>query len=63
MLNNAITYHVHYNMSGFLFTITEFDILQLPFEPILRHTTVDRVTVYADECLSKSVRNIGCGGR
>lgn len=38
-------------MSGFLFTITELDTLQLQFNPPLWHTTVDYVTVYADECL------------
>lgn len=38
-------------MSGFLFTITELDTLQLQFNPTLWHTTVDHVTVYADECL------------
>ena len=38
-------------MSGFLFAITELDTLQLQFAPILWHTTVDHVTVYADERL------------
>lgn len=38
-------------MSGFLFAITELDNLQLQFNPPLWHTTVDHVTVYADECL------------
>ena len=36
-------------MSGFLFAITELDTLQLQFNPALWHTTVDHVTVYADE--------------
>lgn len=35
----------------FLFAITELDTLQLQFNPPLWHTTVDHVTVYADECL------------
>ena len=38
-------------MSGFLFAITELDTLQLQFNPPLWHTTVDHVTVYADERL------------
>ena len=38
-------------MSGFLFAITELDTLQLQFNPSLWHTTVDHVTVYADERL------------
>ena len=38
-------------MSGFLFAITELDTLQLQFNPPLRHTTVDHVTIYADERL------------
>lgn len=38
-------------MSGFLFAITELDTLQLQFNPALWHTTVDHVTVYADERL------------
>ena len=38
-------------MSGFLFAITELDNLQLQFNPALWHTTVDHVTVYADERL------------
>lgn len=38
-------------ISGFLFAITELDTLQLQFDPVLWHTTVDHVTVYADECL------------
>jgi len=44
-------------MSGFLFAITELDTLQLQFDPALWHTTVDHVTVYADECLSFHFRN------
>lgn len=44
-------------MSGFLFAITELDTLQLQFNPTLRHTTVDHVTVYADECLVFHFRN------
>ncbi len=46
-------------MSGFLFAITELDNLQLQFNPPLWHTTVDHVTVYADECLVFHFRN-GC---
>ena len=46
-------------MSGFLFIIAEFDTLQLQFDPILWHTTVDHVTVYADERLVFYFRN-GC---
>lgn len=38
-------------MSGFLFAITELDNLQLQFNPALWHTTIDHVTVYADERL------------
>lgn len=38
-------------MSGFLFAITELDNLQLQLNPPLWHTTVDHVTVHADECL------------
>ena len=38
-------------MSGFLFIIAELDTLQLQFDPVLWHTTVDHVTVYADERL------------
>jgi len=38
-------------MSRFLFAITELDTLQLQFDPVLWHSTVDHVTVYADECL------------
>ena len=48
-----------YVMSGFLFTITELDTLQLHFNPPLWHTTVDHVTVYADERLVFHFRN-GC---
>ena len=44
-------------MSGFLFAITELDTLQLRFDPVLWHTTVDHVTVYADECLEFHFRN------
>ena len=35
----------------FLFAITELDTLPLQINPPLWHTTVDHVTVYADECL------------
>ena len=38
-------------MSGFLFAITELDTLQLQFNQPLWHTTIDHVTVYADERL------------
>lgn len=38
-------------MSGFLFAITELDTLQLQLNQPLWHTTVDHVTVYADERL------------
>ena len=44
-------------MSGFLFAITELDTLQLQFNPTLWHTTVDYVTVYADERLEFHFRN------
>lgn len=44
-------------MSGFLFAITELDTLQLQFDPVLWHTTVDHVTVYADERLVLNFRN------
>ena len=44
-------------MSGFLFIIAELDTLQLQFAPILWHTTVDHVTVYADERLVFYFRN------
>ena len=46
-------------MSGFLFAITELDTLQLQFNPPLWHTTIDHVTVYADERLVFRFRN-GC---
>ena len=45
------------DMSGFLFIIAELDTLQLQFDPILWHTTVDHVTVYADERLVFYFRN------
>lgn len=44
-------------MSGFLFAITELDTLQLHFDPALWHTTVDHVTVYADERMAFCFRN------
>jgi len=44
-------------MSGFLFAITELDTLQLQFNPPLWHTTVDHVTIYADERLVFHFRN------
>ena len=44
-------------MSGFLFAITELDTLQLQFDPVLWHTTVDHVTVYADERLVFHFKN------
>ena len=44
-------------MSGFLFAITELDTLQLQFNPPLWHTTVDHVTVYADERLVFHFKN------
>lgn len=44
-------------MSGFLFAITELDTLQLQFNPPLWHTTVDYVTVYADEQLVFHFKN------
>ena len=44
-------------MSGFLFAITEFDTLQLRFDPALWHTTVDHVTVFADERLVFHFKN------
>ena len=44
-------------MSGFLFIIAELDTLQLQFDPVLWHTTVDHVTVYADERLVLNFRN------
>ena len=44
-------------MSGFLFAITELDTLQLQFSPPLWHTTVDHVTVYADERLVFHFKN------
>ena len=44
-------------MSGFLFIIAELDTLQLQFDPVLWHATVDHVTVYADERLVLNFRN------
>lgn len=44
-------------MSGFLFAITELDTLQLQFNPALWHTTVDHVTVFADERLVFHFKN------
>jgi len=44
-------------MSGFLFAITDLDNLQLQFNPPLWHTTVDHVTVYADERLVFHFKN------
>ena len=44
-------------MSGFLFVITELDNLQLQCNPPLWHTTVDHVTVYADERLVFHFKN------
>ena len=44
-------------MSGFLFAITELDTLQLQFNQPLWHTTVDHVTVYADERLVFHFKN------
>ena len=44
-------------MSGFLFAITELDTLQLQFNPALWHTTIDHVTVYADERLVFHFKN------
>ena len=44
-------------MSGFLFIIAGLDTLQLQFDPVLWHTTVDHVTVYADERLVLNFRN------
>ena len=44
-------------MSGFLFIIAELDTLQLQFDPALWHSTVDHVTVYADERLVFYFRN------
>lgn len=46
-------------MSRFLFAITELDTLQLQFNPTLWNTTIDHVTVYADERLMFHFRN-GC---
>ena len=44
-------------LGGFLFAIKEIDMLQLEFNPTLWHTTVDHVTVYADERLVFKFRN------
>ena len=44
-------------MSGFLFIIAELDTLQLQFDPALWHSTVDHVTVYADERLVFHFKN------
>lgn len=44
-------------MSGFLFAITELDNLQLQFNPALWHTTIDHLTVYADERLVFHFKN------
>lgn len=44
-------------MSGFLFAITELDTLQLQLNQPLWHTTVDHVTVYADERLVFHFKN------
>ena len=44
-------------ISGFLFAITELDTLQLQFDPVLWHTTIDHVTVYADERLVFQFKN------
>lgn len=44
-------------LGGFLFAIKELNVLQLEFNPTLWHTTVDHVTVYADERLVFKFRN------
>lgn len=44
-------------MSGFLFAITELDTLQLQFNQTLWHTTVDHITVFADERLVFHFKN------
>ena len=50
-------YHPQDVMSGFLFTITELDTLQLQLNPPLWNTTVNHVTVYADERLVFHFKN------
>ena len=44
-------------ISGFLFAITELDTLQLQFNQPLWHTTIDHVTIYADERLVFHFKN------
>ena len=44
-------------MSYFVFAVIELDELELQFNPALWHTTVDHVTVYADERLTFHFKN------
>ena len=44
-------------MSYFLFAVIELDELELQFNPALRHTTIDYVTVHADERIVFTFRN------
>lgn len=44
-------------MSYFVFAVIELDELELQFNPALWHTTVDRVTVLADERLLFHFKN------
>ena len=44
-------------LSAFLFALKELDILNLKFTPTLWHTTVNKVTVNADESMVFSFKN------
>ena len=60
-MNQAITNFFHKKrerrlyqadtLSAFMFALRELDVLNIKWTPTLWHTTVDHVTVYADECL------------
>lgn len=45
------------NLSAFMFALKELDILDIKFTPTLWHTTVDKVTVNADESVVFSFKN------
>ena len=44
-------------MSYFVFAVIELDELELQFNPALWHTTIDHITVYADERLTFHFKN------
>ena len=46
-------------LSGFMFTVRELDLLNLEFNEVLWHTTVESVTVYGDGRMVWRFRN-GC---